>query len=48
MSVTSAFSRLGVLAKSDNMRGVQWVLPPPTIVILGVMVSPICWLSLEP
>ena len=34
-STTSASRRLSVLAKSTRSRGVQWVLPPPTIVILA-------------
>ena len=32
--------RLVVLAKSARSRGVQWVLPPPTMVIFAVMAAP--------
>jgi len=32
--------RLAVLAKSPRSFGVQWVLPPPTMAIFGVMNGP--------
>ena len=37
VSETEQSCRLAVLAKSARSRGVQWVLPPPTMAIFGVM-----------